>query len=76
MDKMLKTFNISQTPITIKMKIKIISSAELFLKINDDGGYRKNWILLKTNGGARGNPGEAGVRAVSFLKEKRNWKYI
>ena len=33
MDKMLKTFNISQTTITIKTKIKIISSAELFLKI-------------------------------------------
>ena len=50
MDKMLKTFNISQTTITIKTKIKIISSAELFFEDNDDGGYKRNGILLKTDG--------------------------
>ena len=38
----------------------------LIFENNEDGGYRRDGILLKTDGGARGNPGLAGAGAVVY----------
>ena len=34
----------------------------------DEDGYRRNGILLQTDGGARGNPGEGGAGAVIYFQ--------